>query len=79
MRADDGTVRLTTPHTSVLHVDTTAHGKKAKKKARKGDEVVEFAVQLNKRDRKRLRKKAAQFGWTADEAAAHVLKAWADS
>jgi hypothetical protein len=33
---------------------------------------------LSKRVRKQLRRKAERYGWTAEQAAAHVLRAWAD-
>lgn len=80
IRGADGTVRHARPHASSLVVETgTELTKKAKKKAKKGDEMVELVVQLPKRDRKRLRRKATQYGWTAEEAAAHVIRVWADS
>lgn len=59
-------------------------GKKSKKgKAKKADaaeevEVVALQVELAKPVRKALRKRAADYGWTAEEAAAHVLRVWAD-
>lgn len=50
------------------------------KKAAKPEpvEVVALQVELPKPVRKALRKRAADYGWTAEEAAAHVLRVWAD-
>ena len=50
------------------------------KKAAKPEpvEVVAIQVELPKPVRKALRKRAADYGWTAEEAAAHVLRVWAD-
>ncbi|TDC51626.1 hypothetical protein E1212_11555 [Jiangella ureilytica] len=81
VRQPDGTVRATATHLSSLAVDETAVAKavkKHKKKAHAGDDGAELLVPLSKRDRKRLRRKADAYGWTAEEAAAHVLRAWAD-
>lgn len=83
VRTKDGSVRPAAPITAVFSVDAdavAAAGKKSKKKNKaKAEDVVEFTVHLQKRDRKRLRKKATGLGWTADEAAAHVLQVWANS
>lgn len=61
-------------------------GKKAKKakKATKQaeaapDDLVALQVELPKSVRKALRKRAADYGWTAEEASAHVLRVWADN
>lgn len=81
VRQSDGTVRATAPHLSSLAVDEDAVAKavkKHKKKAHHADDDAELTVPLSKRDRKRLRRKADAYGWTAEEAAAHVLRAWAD-
>ncbi len=50
------------------------------KKAAKPEpaEVVTLQVELPKSVRKALRKRAADYGWTAEEASAHVLRVWAD-
>ncbi|TDD65761.1 hypothetical protein E1262_24095 [Jiangella aurantiaca] len=80
VRGRDGTVRPAAPHLSSLAVDEAALAKavkKHKKKAHTGDDA-DLVVTLSKRDRKRLRRKAESYGWTAEEAAAHVLRAWAD-
>jgi hypothetical protein len=63
-----------------------AGGKKGKKNKKKGKtppvepaEVVALQVELPKSVRKALRKRAADYGWSAEEAAAHVLRVWADN
>lgn len=82
VRDSDGTVRATATHLSSLAVDEDAVAKAVKKHKKKahqpGDDDAELVVPLSKRDRKRLRRKADTYGWTAEEAAAHVLRAWAD-
>lgn len=83
VRQSDGTVGPAVEHLSSMAVDPTAvvkSAKKARKKAKNKppEEVVELHVVLSKRDRKRLRRRAERYGWTAEEAAAHVLRAWAD-
>ncbi|RIQ32560.1 hypothetical protein [Jiangella rhizosphaerae] len=80
IRGRDGTVRPAAPHLSSMAVDETAVAKAAKKHKKKvhADDDAELLVTLSKRDRKRLRRKAESYGWTAEEAAAHVLRAWAD-
>jgi hypothetical protein len=81
IRRSDGTVQATGAHLSSLAVDEAAVAKavkKHKKKGHAGDDDAELTVPLSKRDRKRLRRKADTYGWTAEEAAAHVLRAWAD-
>jgi hypothetical protein len=61
----------------------TKKNKKGKKKdkdvAGEATEVVALQVELPKPVRKALRRRAADYGWTAEEAAAHVLRIWADS
>lgn len=60
---------------------TAKKGKKGKaKKAAKPDpvELVALQVQLPKPVRKALRKRASEYGWTSEEAAAHVLRVRAD-
>ncbi len=42
------------------------------------DKTVEFVVQIPKSLRKRLRKRAEEYGWTTEEAVTHLLRAWAD-
>ncbi len=73
-RTDDGTVQLVGRPASSLAVDAVPG--KVKKKD-KGDEV-QLVVTLSKRIRKQLRRKAERYGWTPEEAAAHVLRAWAE-
>ena len=86
-KADDGSVHPASPHQSSLAVDVTEleaarHRKQKKGKAAKGkevkDETVDLTVALTKPERKRLRRKAEAYGWSAEEAAAHVLRVWAD-
>jgi hypothetical protein len=81
-RADDGTVHPAAPHLSSLAVDVSATAKerrKAKKKDKdKAEETVVLTITLPKRIRRQLRRKAEAYGWTAEEAAAHVLRVWAD-
>lgn len=74
-RSDDGSVQLVGRPVSSLAVDAVP--RKVKKKD-KIDEV-ELVVTLPKRVRKQLRRKAERYGWTPEEAAAHVLRAWADN
>mgnify|MGYP001828176801 CR=1 FL=1 len=58
-------------------------GKKGKKKSKPAPvettEVVALQVELDKPVRKALRKRAAEYGWSAEEAAAHVLRVWAEN
>lgn len=84
-RADDGTVHVAAGQLSSLAVDVTPAAKetrKAKKKGKaesdKAEETVPVMVTLTKRTRRQLRRKAETYGWTAEEAAAHVLRVWAD-
>jgi len=53
--------------------------KKPKAAAVESADVVALQVELPKPVRKALRKRASDYGWTAEEAAAHVLRVWADS
>jgi hypothetical protein len=71
-RSDDGTVQLVGRPESSLAVDVT--------KVKKKDNVdeVQLVVTISKRVRKQLRRKAERYGWTAEQAAAHVLRTWAD-
>jgi hypothetical protein len=81
-RADDGSVHPAAPHLSSLAVDVTGTAKelrKAKKKDKeKAEETVVLTITLPKRVRRQLRRKAQTYGWTAEEAAAHVMRVWAD-
>jgi hypothetical protein len=85
-RADDGTVHPAAANLSSLAVDVSAAAKdrrKGKKKDKakdkdKAEETVVLTVTLPKRSRRQLRRKAETYGWTAEEAAAHVLRVWAD-
>ena len=62
---------------------TGKKGKKGKKQGKQPPvepvEMVSVQVELPKPVRKALRKRAADYGWSAEEAAAHVLRVWADS
>ena len=73
-RADDGTVQLVGRPASSLAVGSVTGKVKKKDKV----DEVELVVTLSKRVRKQLRRKAERYGWTPEEAAAHVLRAWAD-
>lgn len=88
-KAADGSVHPASPHLSSLAVTLPDPGtpaseggkkgkKKNKKKGAKSDEVVEVVVRLPKPTRKALRKRAEAHGWTPEEAAAHVLRVWAE-
>jgi hypothetical protein len=89
-RADDGSVHPASPRLSSLAVDAeslAATVKRAGKgkgktvsrgKGGKPDERVELVVAVPRSIRKELRRKAEAHGWTAEEAAAHVLRAWVD-
>ncbi|NED98952.1 hypothetical protein [Phytoactinopolyspora halotolerans] len=83
-RRRDGTVLPAAPHLSSLAVEPAAVAKAARKtrkraKNKPDEETVTLNVVLSKRDRKRLRRRAEAYGWTAEEAAAHVVRAWADT
>jgi hypothetical protein len=83
-RAEDGTVHPAAPHLSSLAVDVSAtakdhrKGKKKDKDKAKAEDMVAMTITLPKRIRRQLRRKAETYGWTAEEAAAHVLRVWAD-
>lgn len=85
VRADDGSVHPASARLSSLAVDVTpeGHGKSGKAKKTKKDagkeEAVDLTVTLSKAERKRLRKKAEAYGWSAEEAAAHVLRVWVEN
>ena len=74
-RSDDGTVQLVGRPVSSLAVDAVTDKVKKKDKV----DEVQLVVTLPKRVRKQLRRKAERYGWTPEEAAAHVLRTWADS
>jgi hypothetical protein len=82
-RADDGTVHPAAAHLSSLAVDlsTSAKGRRRDKKKdkAKAEETVVLSVTLPRRTRRLLRRKAEKYGWTAEEAAAQVLRVWADA
>lgn len=92
-RAADGSVHPASARTSSLAVDPDAvaavakaarkrksdGGKDAKDKDRaKHEDRVELSVTVPRTLRKALRRKAEAHGWSAEEAAAHVLRAWVD-
>ncbi len=82
-RAKDGTVHPAAPHLSSLAVvlrpaDTRSKPPKQKDRDDSDDKTVELVVHVPKSLRKKLRKRAEEFGWTTEEAAAHVLRVWAD-
>jgi hypothetical protein len=82
-RADDGIVHPAAAHLSSLAVDLSTSAKvrrKDKKKDKdKAEETVVLSVTLPRRTRRLLRRKAEKYGWTAEEAASHVLRVWADA
>lgn len=79
-RSDDGDIQPATRHLSSLAVDGEAVARAAGKKGKKRDKAddVEIAVLMPKSVRKQLRRKAAGYGWTAEEAAAYVLRVWSE-
>jgi hypothetical protein len=87
-KAADGSVHPASPVLSSLAVTLPADrrglrtaGQRPGKKGSKPDEPedeVELVVVLPKHVRKALRKRAAEYGWSAEEAAAQVLRVWAD-
>lgn len=83
IRAPDGTVQPADTYLSSLAVDEHAVTKAARKAKKKGKDKpgpdADLTVVMSRRDRKRLRRKAEQYGWTAEQAAAHVLRVWSDS
>jgi hypothetical protein len=85
-RAEDGSVHPAAESLSSLAVDVSAaakdHRPRGKKKDKvkdkdKAEETVVLTVTLPKQTRRQLRRKAETYGWTAEEAAAHVLRVWA--
>jgi len=83
-KSPDGTVHPAAPHMSSLAVqltkDSGKSGRKADRdKSDKDDRLVELTLQVPKSVRKALRRRAEEFGWTAEEAAVHVLRVWSDA
>jgi hypothetical protein len=66
------------------------HDGKARDKGKKGrvedrldrldkdDKIVDVVVSMPKSVRRRLRRKAEEYGWTAEEAAYHLARTWVD-
>ena len=89
-RAPDGGVHPAAPRPSTLRAElpavrpddgrTKSAGKRGKpaKGAEPQDKTVELTVVLSKSLRRRLREKAAEHGYTPEEAAAHLLRVWVD-
>jgi hypothetical protein len=81
-KAPDGTVHPASAVLSSLAVAVPRGGvperKSGKKKKAETDEVVELVVALPRGVRRSLRRRAAEYGWSAEEAAAQVLRVWAD-
>jgi hypothetical protein len=82
-KAPDGSVHPASAVLSSLAVTVPRGGvpeRKSGKKKSKGeaDEVVELVVALPRGVRRSLRRRAAEYGWSAEEAAAQVLRVWAD-
>lgn len=90
-RAPDGTVHPASPSHSSLAVnlrpvlDTKSRKGKEGKEARREDrrlateEQVLVTVSLPRSVRKKLRRRAEEYGWNVEEASANVLRVWADS
>jgi hypothetical protein len=80
-RSDDGDVQVVTARPSSLAVDPEAVARAARKKGKKRVKAddVDLTVPMPKSERKRLRRKAARHGWTAEEAASYVLRVWSES
>jgi hypothetical protein len=92
VKAPDGTVHPASAVLSSLAVTVPVDAgagagreRKATKKPGKGaksaepDEVVQLVVEVPRSVRKALRRRAGDYGWSAEEAAAQVLRVWADS
>jgi hypothetical protein len=90
-KAPDGSVHPASATLSSLAVTLppggdgpSRDGRKGAKKAGKSaksaepDEPVELVVTLPRSVRKALRRRASDYGWSAEQAAAHVLRVWAD-
>ena len=83
-KAEDGSVHPASPHRSSLAVDPDGVAAAPARKVRKGkaakgkDEPVRVVGTRTGGERKRWRRKAEAYGWSAEEAAAHVLRVWAD-
>lgn len=86
-KAPDGSVHPASAVLSSLAVTlppggVSAAGRTAKKASKRakadGEETAELVVTLPKPVRKALRRRAAEYGWSAEEAAAQVLRVWAD-
>lgn len=56
-------------------------GKKGRDEDRldKDDKIVEVVVSMPKSVRRRLRRKAEEYGWSAEEAAYHLARTWVES
>jgi hypothetical protein len=77
-RAEDGSVHPAAASLSSLAVDVSAAAKDHRPRGKdKAEETVVLTVTLPKQTRRQLRRKAETYGWTAEEAAAHVLRVWA--
>jgi hypothetical protein len=80
IKAPDGGVHPASAHLSSLAVSIPKNNGKTKKDKDKSDSkedrLVEFTVQMPKSVRRALRNRAEEFGWTAEEAAVHVLRVW---
>jgi hypothetical protein len=63
---------------TVAAVAEPVRGKKRKKGKKSDADLVELVVSLPRGVRRELRKRAQAHGWTAEEAATHVLRAWAE-
>jgi hypothetical protein len=83
-KAPDGTVHPASAVLSSLAVTVPRSGASEKKPGKKAikktepDDTVDLVVSLPRSVRKALRRRAADYGWSAEEAAGHVLRVWAD-
>lgn len=83
-RADDASVHPAAPHLASLRAELAPRKGKGAKAASHvpfpgdGDKAVELVVPMPKAMRKQLKARAAELGWTPEEAAFHLLRVWLD-
>ncbi|RJK97822.1 hypothetical protein [Vallicoccus soli] len=84
-RAADATVHPAAPHLAALRAELPPKpkGKGAKGASHvpfpgDGDKAVDLVVPLPKAMRKQLKARAAELGYTPEEAAFHLLRVWLD-
>jgi hypothetical protein len=83
-RAEDASIHPAAPHLASLRVELPPRPKGKGAGASHvpfpgdGDKTVELVVPVPKAMRKQLRARAAELGWTPEEAAFHLLRVWLD-